>query len=75
MLLTAKNYYEDTQLSDFNLLCTYGITQEDVEDLEQQSFVSQVQPSYYCDVFPTMNHRKTAANRWCGSILTAPATP
>lgn len=51
MLLTAKNYYEDTQLSDFNLLCTYGITQEDVEDLEQQSFVSQVQPSYYCDVF------------------------
>ena len=51
MLLTAENYYEETQLSDFNLLCTYGITQEDVEDLEQQSFVSQVQPSYYCDVF------------------------
>ncbi len=51
MLLTAENYYEDTQLSDFNLLCTYGITQQDVEDLKQQSYVSQVQPSYYVDVF------------------------
>ena len=51
MQLTAENYYRDTQLSDFNLLCTYGITDEDVEDLEQQSYVSQVQPSYYRDVF------------------------
>lgn len=51
MVMTAVNYYEDVQLSDFNLLCTYGITDEDVQDLEQQSYVSQVQPSYYCDVF------------------------
>lgn len=51
MQLTAESYYRDTQLSDLNLLCTYGITDEDVEDLEQQPYVSQVQPSYYCDVF------------------------
>ena len=37
MLWTADSYYSDHNLMDYRVLSTYGLTNEDIEDLENLS--------------------------------------
>lgn len=53
MKLTAANYYRNYNLMDFHLVSTYGITDDDIEALEQQRDELQVEtimPGYSKDV-------------------------
>ena len=46
---TADAYFRQSHLMDYELLSTYGVTEEDVEALKAQPGVSAVMPSYSMD--------------------------
>ncbi|MFD3259924.1 FtsX-like permease family protein [Paenibacillus lentus] len=51
MLDTANHYFKRLQLMDLKVQSTYGLTEEDLEVLQEQPGVRVVQPGYSEDVF------------------------
>ncbi len=50
MKMTADNYYDDHQLFDLRLMSTFGLTDGDLQALEQTDGISAVQGSKYTDL-------------------------
>lgn len=50
MLYTADNYYDRSNLMDFKIISTHGLTESDVESLKELEHVEKVIPSYSIDV-------------------------
>lgn len=50
MKMTADNYYDDHQLFDLRLMSTFGLTDGDLQVLEQTEGISAVQGSKYSDL-------------------------
>lgn len=51
MRKTGDAYFDREELADVKVIGTMGITQEDIEALEQVEGVSKVEPGYMTDVF------------------------
>lgn len=50
MLYTADNYYDKSNLMDFKISSTHGLTNDDVKSLEQLNHIEKVIPSYSLDI-------------------------
>ena len=50
MKMTADNYYDDHQLFDLRVMSTFGLTDGDLQALEQTDGISAVQGSKYTDL-------------------------
>ncbi|MDD2214617.1 MAG: hypothetical protein PHR21_08800, partial [Oscillospiraceae bacterium] len=50
MLATARQYYADTQLADFTIQSTYGLTDDDITALEGLDYVQDVMPTQSLDL-------------------------
>ena len=50
MKMTADNYYDDHQLFDLRVMSTFGLTDGDLQALEQTEGISAVQGSKYSDL-------------------------
>ena len=50
MLYTADNYYDESNLMDFKITSTYGLTVDDVNSLKALNNIEKVIPSYSIDV-------------------------
>ena len=50
MKMTADNYYDDHQLFDLRVMSTFGLTDGDLQVLEQTEGISAVQGSKYTDL-------------------------
>ena len=50
MKMTADNYYDDHQLFDLRVMSTFGLTDGDLQVLEQTEGISAVQGSKYSDL-------------------------
>ena len=54
MKLSADTYYDDVNLMDIRVLSTLGLTDEDVDALEQIQGIKAVDPAYSADVLCQM---------------------
>lgn len=54
MKLSADTYYDDVNLMDIRVLSTLGLTEEDVDALEQIRGIKAVDPAYSADVLCQM---------------------
>ena len=50
MLYTVDNYYDKNNLMDFKITSTYGLTNDDIESINNLKNVDKVIPSYSIDV-------------------------
>ena len=50
MLYTADNYYDKNNLMDFKVTSTYGLTEDDIESINNLENTYKVIPSYSLDV-------------------------
>lgn len=58
MKQTGDNYFDRSRLMDIRLLCTAGITQEDIEDIKKLDCVKDVMPAYNSDVLAVSSYGK-----------------
>jgi putative ABC transport system permease protein len=56
MARTADTYFEQTNLEDFRLSCSWGITEEDIAAVRLVKDVAQASGSYRVDVKATINN-------------------
>ncbi|MDD4027924.1 MAG: FtsX-like permease family protein [Bacilli bacterium] len=50
MLYTADNYYDKSNLMDFKITSTHGLTDDDIKSLKDLEYIEKVIPSYSIDV-------------------------
>lgn len=50
MLLTADKYFDDYKLMDYQIVSTYGLTDEDVKAIKKLKKASTIVPSYSVDI-------------------------
>lgn len=55
MKFTADAYYHKQKLSDFHLVSTMGLTQEDVDSIKNMKEVAAVMPGYSADLMVRIN--------------------
>ena len=55
---TANKYYEDYNLSDINVISDYGITKNDVKEIDQIKNIAEVEYGYFSDA--TINGTPTS---------------
>lgn len=51
MLDMGERYFSQTNLSDYRLISPVGFDEKDIEAVSQLKNVTDVMPSYYCDVY------------------------
>ncbi len=49
MRISGDSYFDDSELMDIKALCTYGVTEEDVEAIEALDTVEQAEGAYSAD--------------------------
>ena len=55
MRYTADQYYDHYNMMDIRVLSTLGLTQDDIDAIEEVRGVQKVQPGYFADVVSTLN--------------------
>ena len=58
MKQTGDNYFDRSRLMDIRLLCSAGITEEDIEDISKLDCVEKVMPAYNADVLAVSSYGK-----------------
>ena len=51
MINMAENYYSENRLMDFSLISPVGFDEDDINSVAENKDVTDVMPSYSCDVF------------------------
>lgn len=51
MKLSADEYYDESNLQDFRIISSLGLTDDDIAAIGRVEGVRQVEPGYSCDVF------------------------
>ncbi|MGN1125957.1 MAG: FtsX-like permease family protein [Ruminococcus sp.] len=55
MINMAENYYSENRLMDFSLISPVGFDEEDINSVAENEYVTDVMPSYSCDVFTPLD--------------------
>ncbi|MCB6992457.1 FtsX-like permease family protein [bacterium 210820-DFI.6.37] len=69
MKATADAYYKDYAMSDFDIKCTMGLTDEDVEALSALPETDQIMPAYVTDILMTTGEGELLTGRLYGLDL------